>query len=491
MANKALSRIQLSLKRRQIVDAQKWAWFDYIGWEPHRKQIPCHASLARNRYTCAGRRGGKTAWAAKEAGAYMIAGPYRIWLVGPRYDDVNMEFRAILEDLEHEANPHDFTVKVHNPSGGNMRICLSNGSECLGRSTAQSGKFQIVGEEVDLLILCEGARIQGLGGEGGVWETQLEGNLSTRLGDLIVPTTPAGKDNFLYPRFMKALSGVDKNEFALQWPSWENPTFLEDPVALMSRLSPRAFSQEYLGEFVSWTGSIWIEDCGFSERHVVNPLSSIPSWWKRTEVIDPGWSDYCFWIAAVTDDFGVTYIVDEFHDKQRTFDSMAKMILRRRREFYGGEDHVPSVIPVYVDPEDPQYRTELSKAALEQGGRISTLQADNNVILGFESGSRMFRTDSLFITTDCPISTEALRYHEWGDLFNSKGGRIEKRDEYKHASDCIRYLCISNILPASRPKEEKIIEGVPVSSLFSTAYPDGVFGGSFDKFKELHGGRGL
>ena len=479
-----LSRAELSLRRREIVDKQKWAWFRQINWNPHRYQIRMHLSTARNRYSVAGRRGGKTAWASKEASAYMVAGPYRVWLCGPDYDAVYMEFRNILEDLQNPANPHRITKLSNNPQGGDLIIRLSNGSEVVGKSLNQTTKSPKVGEEVDLIILCEGSNIRKLGGEGGIWEVQLEGNLTSRLGDMIMPTTASGKDNFLYPRVTNALMGRDPNEFALQWPSWANPAWLENPAELIKKMSKRAFKEQYGGEFVSWRGAIWVEDCGFnSAKHVIVPFS-VPVWWTRIEVIDPGFSDYFAWIAGVTDSDGTFFGVDEFRAKRTRYKDLVSRIISHRIAMYGDDyKEVGKRTLVYVDPEDPRCRTEIMTAAKEVGEDIKCVAADNSVFPGFEAGAGLFMADGCFLFNTLINSVDALMYHEWSGRVDSKGRRMQLRDEYIHFSDLWRYAALKIPRASTKPHRAKTLNWT-YKDLYDSIRPSRVLlGGSYEDFK--------
>lgn len=479
-----LSRRELSERRREIVDSQKWYWFESIGWHPHRYQVAAHRSLARERYTTAGRRGGKSEWAGHEASAYMVSGPYDICLVGPTYDDVSNEFSVIVRDLRHDACPHEIDRLVENSSAGNLLIRLSNGSSCIGKSAANVLKSPIIGKEYDLMILCEGAQIRNMGGDHGLWETQLRGNLMSRLGDLIVPTTPIGQDGWLYPRFLDGLSGKNPRRWSLQWPAWANPSYLEDPIELRREMSWRAFQEQVLGLFVSWGGSIWVEDCGFDvNRHIVD-VFDVPNWWNRHEVIDPGFSGDFAWIAVVVDPSGVRYIVDEFSRKRTRYRDLASEILNRRDIMYSGS--IPDNIPVYIDPEDPRACLEIAEAAGELGGEILTLPADNNVMSGFERGSQRFRSDRLFIFRSCSGVIDALLYHEWGGV--TARGKQEKRDEWKHYSDIVRYSQLAPLHPSIRP--EPVGSGSWTFRDLYSGVSGGIasgFGMPFSQWRMMHG----
>lgn len=487
-----MDRRELSLRRREVVDSQKFYYFDNIGYYPHEYQLAFHLSRARNRSSCAGRRGGKSASSGHEASAYMAAGPYSICLVGPTYEDTDKEFTYIVNDIRHEDFPHYIERMVHNTDAGNLYARVSNGARVIGKSTVNVQKYPIIGDEYDLIILCEGAKIKGLGGEGGLWETQLKGNLATRRGDLIIPTTPSGRDDWLFPRFKLGLSGDDPDWFSIQWPSWANPTFLEDPLDLMRTMSWRAFCEQYLGDFVSWAGSIWLADCGFDPKvHVIQSFP-IPWWWNRVEVIDPGFADYFFWIAAVMSPDGTIYVIDEFKEKRTRYrDLAARIVEHRERAYYGREQ--PGHIPVYVDPEDPRCRLEIMAAAaeLDPPAKIVCVQADNNVWSGFQAAAANLMSGREFIFDTCPMVINALENHEWSENYSARGNRVEKRDEWKHASDVMRYLQLSKLRPSVEPTFKKMPAALTGNDLlYNTPFLSAglPFGSSFEQFEKYHAG---
>lgn len=474
------SRREISLSRSLIVASVRWSWFAAIGYEPHRYQVAMHNSEARYRLSCAGRRGGKSYWAAMEAAAYMIAGPFRVWIVAPSYALGALEFEYVLAALEHPANPYKIKIN-NNPKAGNMSITLSNGAS-IDVISIDKPKLSGHGQEVDLIILSEAGLADNLGGELGVWNKTLMGAMATRRADVIVPTTPQGQDDFLYPMFMKGLvpdseyskyqlranefidlikyykcEGVyDEDYFSLQWPTWANVDgYLEDVRKQFNTLPLRIFLEQLGGFFVSWSGSIWLNDfCYDPNIHFIQP-HSVPQWWRRIEIIDPGFSGLFAWIAAVIDGDGNIFVVDEYSAKRTLYGDHVKEIKRRRIEFaasngYAYDDGIDgeTFIPVYVDPEDPQCRAELAKLGLR------CAKANNDIIAGFQSGAQRFKAETLHIFNTCPKFDNALRNHEWAKTKTEGGKAKEANDAHKHFSDLARYLNLAAVWPAEEPVRE-------------------------------------
>lgn len=480
------SRRELSINRKKMVNSVKWGWFNDIGWNPHLHQMAAHRSLARIRTTCAGRRGGKSEWAGREASAYMIAGPFRVWIVAPSYDLGFKEFRVVVNSLLHPSNPYKIEKLHTSRKAGNLYVLLSNGAECEVISIDKPRKSGH-GEEVDLIILSECGLMDNIGGEDGVWNKTLKGAMTTRHAEVIIPTTPQGEDDFLHPTFMKGLNPdnpisnryrifkeeyidlreyykckeeYDSNYFSLQWPSWLNVEgFLEDVQELYDELPRRIFMEQYGGFFVRWSGSVWMGDfCYDPITCLVEPFS-IPHWWRRIEIIDPGFSGLFAWIAAYVDDECNIYIVDEYSAKRTLYKEHVEAIQTRRREFaavfHPEHPYDPDeFIPVYIDPEDPQCAAELNALGL------ACTPANNDVVAGFQSGAIKFRSGILKIFIICIKVDKALRNHEWARQKNQGARAKEAQDAWKHFSDLIRYLCLAALWAAEKPAEAIQDDGI-------------------------------
>lgn len=466
-----------SISRQQAVAAIRWSFFKDIGYSPHFYQICAHNSWhpgeledyiergivpnshpARFRFTIAGRRGGKTEWAAHEAAAYMVAGAYRVMIGCPSYDLGYKEFRVVSSDLMHENSPVRVVELGDNKEGGNLRIKTDIGSELVVVSFDKPKKSGH-GEEYDLILLSETALMDNIGGEDGVWNKVIVGTMATRKAEVICPTTPQGQDDWLYPRFLSGLPldsiwreeyEIDPNKYpynpealSLCWPSYANIYgFNEDVHQLKEELPPRIFDEQILGKFVRWSGAIWLNDFCFDP--VVNVCESfdIPAWWNRIEIIDPGFSGLFAWAALVTSPDGTNYFVDEYSARRTLYDQHISDIKERRAAMYGA-DNVPDFIPVYIDPEDPRIAAEFNAKGMQ------CLAADNDVLSGFQQGAWLFQNNKLYIFDRLKSLTEALKNHEWAKQNGESAKRKEANDKWKHFSDLTRYA-------ANAPKAESI-----------------------------------
>jgi hypothetical protein len=227
---------------------------------------------------------------------------------------------------------------------------------------------------------------------------------------------------------------------------------LEDPAKQYADLPLRIFLEQVCGFFVRWSGSIWLTDfCYDPNKHLIEPFF-VPDWWRRIEVIDPGYSGLFAWLAALVDGEGNVFIVDEYSAQRTLYAKHVNEIYNRRKQFHQkycleGEYNPGKWIPIYVDPEDPQCIAELNKLGLK------CISADNDVISGFQAGAFRFEHNSLKIWNTCTNIDKALRNHEWA-RGKHEGAKIkEANDKWKHYSDTVRYLNNSAIIPSEKPVE--------------------------------------
>jgi hypothetical protein len=510
-----LTKRDVSLQRHDAVNAIRWSWFKSISYQPHKYQsmfhnswyesdwedyvsgIPTLPKFARNRYTVAGRRGGKSESAGHEASAYMAAGPYRVMIGAPSYELGENEFQVILKDLETDDSaiyPVDVSMNV---KGGDLDITTNIGSYCKVYSFDKPKK-SAHGKEWDLILLSETALIDNIGGDTGVWNKTLMGASLSRAADLICPTTPQGQDDWLYPRFISGLPldskwrkfynidnskhPYDPESYSLNWPAYYNTAgFIGDPFKMKEELPIRIFQEQILGWFVRWSGSIWLNDFCFNpENHVIDSFN-IPSWWQRVEVIDPGYGGLFAWIAAVVNERGDVFVVDEYSASRTLYDKHANDILERRRLFYGKDYDPAKFIPVYVDPEDPRCAAELSQRGLQ------CISADNDVMAGFQSGAFRFSQGSLHIFNKCKQLIDSLKSHEWAKQTGDSAKRKEQNDRWKHFSDLTRYLNLAPIMNSEMPREDtELAEGVYKISDLMVQKQTSLGDIDFDQWRELH-----
>jgi len=518
-----LERSELSAQRQAAVAAIRWSWFNTIGYYPHKYQLCFHNSWtpellqyitdnnisledaqtmvkpARHRTCIAGRRGGKSEASGHEGSAYMVAGNYKVLIGAPSYDLGYHEFKIIRDDLLHEDSPVNIIELGDNKEGGNLKIVTDIGSECIVASFDKPKK-SAHGAEFDLVILSETALMDNIGGESGVWNKTLVGAMATRKAETIAPTTPQGRDDWLFPRFIRGCKpdsrwrkeyGLSEKDYpydpdylSLTWPAYANVFgYTEDPIKQKNELPPRIFQEQILGWFVKWSGAIWVNDFCFNpDVHIIDSFD-VPSWWNRIEIIDPGYSGLFAWIAAVISPKGEIFVVDEYSASRTLYEKHIADIIARRRMFYKNEYDPNRFIAVYIDPEDPRTLNEFNSKGL------TCISADNDVLSGFQQGAFRFSQGTLSVFKSNKQLADSLRYHEWAKQVGEAAKRKEANDKWKHFSDTMRYLCNAPIWASEVPVEKKERgEGWIASELLYGMRKEVDLGDmSFNEWERLHG----
>jgi hypothetical protein len=251
------------------IEIDKAALFADIGYEPHPGQQVVHASRARRRVCAMGSRFGKTTLAAFECVAYALTPRERAvgWIVAPNYELSTRVFREVvhvfltkLRELVIVHRDHEHLLRVYNIAGG---VC-----EIRGKSA--DSPVSLLGEGLDFLVCDEFARFKP-----EVWERYLAQRLIDKDGDALFTSTPKGKGLY-YALFKRGQPGPDKDPDYESWnlPSWTNPLLNRALIeAERERIPEAAFRQEFGGEFIEGSGSVFrnVRDLATGEFHDPDP----------------------------------------------------------------------------------------------------------------------------------------------------------------------------------------------------------------------------
>lgn len=217
---------------------------EIIGWTPHTNQIPVLKSVKANRETvlCAGRRFGKSALCAYLALKELLKDGKHIWVVSPSYD-LSRKVFAYVQEWTAKGFPSLMAGLTSRP---NPRIITPWNSwiELKSADEPQS----LLGEELDLLIVDEAARIKK-----DIYERYLYPTTSSRQGKIVFISTPFGK-NWFYDKF------VDNKEVngSFQFTSKEGLSITEEEFLRAKEKIPRStFEQEYLAQFNETAASVF------------------------------------------------------------------------------------------------------------------------------------------------------------------------------------------------------------------------------------------
>ncbi len=228
----------------------KRAFFQSIGYEPHAGQIPVHKSRAPRRVLACGVRFGKSICAAAEGLAAAMEPRDRSvgWIAAPTYDLADKVFREIVVLTAAHLRHRIVSLKEHE-----MRLVLRNMgggvSEIRGKSA--DNPTSLLGEGLNWVIVDEAARLKP-----AIWENHLSQRLLDKKGWALLISTPKGKGWF-YDAWRRGQSG-DPDFASWNAPSWTNPLLDRTNIeAERERIPERVFRQEYGGEFIEGSGSVF------------------------------------------------------------------------------------------------------------------------------------------------------------------------------------------------------------------------------------------
>lgn len=428
---------------------EKFDLFALCGYQPTAGQAAFHRSRARFRLLCAGARFGKSMAAGYEILAYLTTPGTHIWTAGPKYDQASKEFRYCLDALRQLKSggvPMPMARVVDNVMAGQMRIELDfspkggRARDPASLSFLQAKSWHepdtLLGEELDLLVLSEGALCPR-----SVWDRYLRARVGTRLGRVVVPTTPHGMDDFLYPLFYEPAMRGDKDYWCGQYGVWDNPYHpKEDIEQARASMSALEFQEQYGGQFVSFAGKVYKD---FDRRlHVIEPFD-IPSEWPRWRAMDYGYEDpfACLWLA--TDKDGRGYVYREHYVKRQILSWHTAKIL----ESSADERYDYSV----MDPAARGKRVETGNSILslmaEQG--LPAMPGHNDLEAGIFRVMEWLKCDpatgkpGLYVFSNCPNTVKEFEQYSWKVPKEGKNANIVPEDGHDHALAGIRYWCMS------------------------------------------------
>ncbi len=208
-----------------------------IKWQPHIRQQEILDVIPQSREVVinAGRRFGKSALCAYIALTFLLQDNKKIWIVSPTYD-LSLKVFNYLVRFYAAVAPSQVKGITQSPT---PKIRTARGSVLECKST--ENPVTLLGEELDLIIIDEAARIPKK-----IWEQYLYPTTAMRKGKTIFISTPNGK-NWFYHEWVKA----HEKGFAFKIPSNANPHFpAEEWDRAKFNLPADVFSQDYMAEFL-------------------------------------------------------------------------------------------------------------------------------------------------------------------------------------------------------------------------------------------------
>jgi hypothetical protein len=318
-----------------VLTAQKKARiFRSLGLKTLPWQGDAHRAACNHKYNvwCCGRRVGKTTGGGREAALQCLVPDSRVWIAGPTMDLAEKEFRVAWEILVDGE-----LIPVRRKSERELFI------EC----RTEENPDQLIGEGLDLLIVAEAARLKQI-----TWEEQLRPTLADRHGRAILSSTPRGF-NWFYRLFMQGVDPEHPDWISFHVPSEANPLLDRNEIERVKKLVAEdpitnvVLRQEWLAEFVSYTGQVFPEFTPdiHVRVEVYNPM------WRTFIWIDPGIANpYCCLLVQVDGDENV-HVLDEVYLTGKVTAEIIKIVKRQWAPFVldGRTDNPRQDVQVVID----------------------------------------------------------------------------------------------------------------------------------------------
>jgi len=206
-------------------------------------QTKIFTNTTRNRVVVAGRRFGKTFLSIAELLKVATSGKDKnCWYIAPTYKSA----KEIAWDMLQNTIPIEYIAKKNESE---LSLVLVNGSKISLKGAEKPDNLR--GRSLDLAILDEFADMKP-----EAWYEVIRPSLSDRKGTALFIGTPKGRNHF-YDLWTK---GVDSDD---GWSSFQFTTLeggnvdAEEIESARNDLDDRTFAQEYLANFVNYTGIIY------------------------------------------------------------------------------------------------------------------------------------------------------------------------------------------------------------------------------------------
>ena len=219
--------------------------------------------------------------------------------------------------------------------------------------------------------------------EGGLvsryaWEN-VQGRTAFSEAPVLVTTTPYSL-NWLFLLWEEWKRGERDDVDFIEFTSKQNPYFPDAEFERQRRiLDSRRFKMKYMGKFGSMEGLVY-ENVNYCKSHV------LPAGTRYFAGIDWGYTNPCAIVIRALTPEGLHYRIAEFYKSQMTMDEVVK-VCQQRRQIYD--------IELFIgDPSAPA-----NIEALNRGG-VPCIGGNNEVRLGIDQQSRLFKESKFFIFED-------------------------------------------------------------------------------------------
>lgn len=384
-------------------------------------------SDSRFRVCVAGRRFGKTFLSTAEILNAALSGEGKnVWYVAPTYKAA----KEIAWSMLMQAIPEEYIYKTNESS---LTLTLLNRSVISLKGAEKPDNLR--GRALDFCVLDEFADMRK-----EAWYEVIRPSLSDRLGGALFIGTPKGRNHF-YELYGK---GVDEDD---NWASYQFTTLDGGHVprseidAARLDLDERTFNQEYMAQFVNYTGVIYY---GFSREQSVRRVEGK----ARHLIIGMDFNLDPMSAVVMTRHGDHLHVIDEIVMFGSNTDEMVSEINGRYRG---------CSVTIYPDPASRQRktsaggRTDLS--ILQNAGfDVKVRKAHSPVRDRINAvNARLLSTDGhrrLTVDPKCKKVIESLERHTY-----KEGTSQPEKDGFDHMNDALGYA-VDYLFPIKKSHAE-------------------------------------
>lgn len=245
-------------------DKPSQAFFDLCLYEPYWFQREIHDSKALYRVVSIGRQQGKSTLATHEAAYELCTKPNTVgYVVAPIYSQAQIIYRnvvALMKELEKKLH----YIKITQNLKGIMRLVVShydpNTGEHIGDAIMEGKSAKdpdsLRGGTTNWIIVDEAAMVS--------YEALTEGLIPTGTTTkpwMLFISTPKGTNNWFYEYYLRGQDPDDKYKAYKSWQLSGPECRVQDSNFYLDKQrtnSDFVYRQEYLAEFISDSGSVFI-----------------------------------------------------------------------------------------------------------------------------------------------------------------------------------------------------------------------------------------
>jgi len=416
--------------------------------EFHKTQGIVASNKHTYRVVCCGRQWGKTTLSAWEMLACAYAKKDRnIAYFATTFEQARDIAWRLLKDIAKplisSVNETRLEIQIITQDGGISNIWL-RGFENVDRAR---------GQQFDLIVLDEVAKMRRF--QYG-WESVLEPTLGFRKGAALFISTPQGYDHF--HSMWKRGQTQSRLWKSWQFTTYDNPFFPRERIEHAKGSSTQDwFNQEYLAQFVRFTGLIYKKFSMDHQHYFDHTYNQHGDYYFGLDFAVRG---YTAALVGWMKSDGHIYIVDEYKENNLTAEENIDAIRTMLTKYADLGKYTG-----YADPSGfkKDQQTVIDKKPMMWSIADEYLEADlpivkanNEVTAGINYVHQLFANNKIHIHPRCTKLIEELLQYQWKDQPETQTDiqsvPEKPRKIHDHLVDALRYMLYSK---PSAPDEDK------------------------------------